>query len=201
MLFNRWNALGKTAWLRSLCVRETFPGQYFDSETGLHYNYHRYYDPPTGRYTTFDPIGLDGGLNGYNYVENNPTNLVDPLGLDPWWNSSANYNYTPTAGGSVNGPTSTALMCFSICVGGAGKGVTVTAGKEGGHSPGSAHEAGQACDIGKNSNPNLTRDKAKQCFNQCFSSSGSYGQEEGNHYHFQTRPGKGGATGFASGVR
>jgi len=58
-----------------------FPGQYYDQETGLHYNYYRYYDPSTGRYITSDPIGLAGGLNTYTYVENNPVNRVDFYGL------------------------------------------------------------------------------------------------------------------------
>ena len=58
-----------------------FAGQYYDQETGLHYNYHRYYDPATGRYITPDPIGLDGGFNLYSYVGNNQKNSVDPLGL------------------------------------------------------------------------------------------------------------------------
>jgi len=57
-----------------------FQGQYEDGETGLHYNFFRYYDPETGRYITKDPIGLEGGFNGYAYTPN-PINWVDPLGL------------------------------------------------------------------------------------------------------------------------
>ncbi|EUB87800.1 RHS repeat protein [Pseudomonas sp. GM30] len=57
-----------------------FQGQYFDAESGLHYNRHRYYDPRLGRYLTPDPVKLAGGLNQYRYVPN-PTGWVDPLGL------------------------------------------------------------------------------------------------------------------------
>ncbi|NVM92463.1 RHS repeat-associated protein [Variovorax sp. SG517] len=58
-----------------------FQGQYFDAETGLHYNRYRYYDPASGRYVSPDPLGLAGGLNLYAYVGGNPVRGIDPLGL------------------------------------------------------------------------------------------------------------------------
>jgi RHS repeat-associated protein len=57
-----------------------FPGQYLDSETGLHYNLHRYYDPETAAYLTPDPMGLAPSPNDHAYVPN-PLIYIDPLGL------------------------------------------------------------------------------------------------------------------------
>ncbi|WP_176463023.1 polymorphic toxin type 47 domain-containing protein, partial [Pseudomonas gelidaquae] len=57
-----------------------FQGQYFDPESGLHYNRHRYYNPDIGRYLTPDPVKLAGGINAYQYAPN-PTGWVDPQGL------------------------------------------------------------------------------------------------------------------------
>ncbi|WP_322088092.1 RHS repeat-associated core domain-containing protein [Burkholderia sp. BCC1999] len=59
-----------------------FQGQYFDNESGLHYNLHRYYDPEIGCYISQDPIGLYGGTNLYQYATD-PLGWIDPLGLAP----------------------------------------------------------------------------------------------------------------------
>jgi RHS repeat-associated protein len=63
-----------------------FPGQYYDSETGLSYNYFRDYEPATGRFPQSDPTGLRGGTNTYAYVGANPMSYSDPFGLwlFPW---------------------------------------------------------------------------------------------------------------------
>ena len=60
-----------------------FPGQYHDAETGLHYNFARYYDPAGGRYLSSDPIGLAASVNPYAYVAN-PMREFDPFGLAPY---------------------------------------------------------------------------------------------------------------------
>ena len=76
-----YRPFGEAITSGSLTFNLRFPGQYHDAETGLHYNWHRYYDPQTGRYLTSDPIGLMGGLNPYAYAHGNPIANADPTGL------------------------------------------------------------------------------------------------------------------------
>ncbi|MFE0389043.1 putative T7SS-secreted protein [Streptomyces bungoensis] len=75
---------GTTAWARDSDTYTPlrFPGQYYDPETGLHYNLFRHYDPETGRYTSPDPLGLAPAPNPLGYVDN-PYTGCDPLGLMP----------------------------------------------------------------------------------------------------------------------
>jgi RHS repeat-associated protein len=73
-----WGSVSRISGADEMPIR--FPGQWFDAESGLHYNRFRYYEPETGRYLSQDPIGLLGGFNLYAYGKN-PINWVDPFGL------------------------------------------------------------------------------------------------------------------------
>ncbi|NSZ57477.1 RHS repeat protein [Agrobacterium tumefaciens] len=66
--------------LGSAALDQRFPGQWFQLESGLHYNWHRHYDPTTGRYLQADPLGMPDGPNRWAYVTNSPLMYVDPEG-------------------------------------------------------------------------------------------------------------------------
>jgi RHS repeat-associated protein len=73
---------------RSYPYNLRFPGQYYQAETGLNYNWYRDYDPLVGKYIEPDPIGLAGGLNRFAYVGSNPIAFTDSYGLsktDRWF--------------------------------------------------------------------------------------------------------------------
>ncbi|WP_413757633.1 RHS repeat-associated core domain-containing protein [Streptomyces sp. MMBL 11-3] len=99
---------GTTAWNRDATAYTPlrFPGQYFDPETGLHYNNQRHYDPETARYVSPDPLGLEPAPNPFAYVAN-PLQGYDPLGLAPryanrpdryGWGGSVRYGRTDHLG-------------------------------------------------------------------------------------------------------
>ena len=75
-----------------------FQGQYYDGETGLHYNRYRYYEPFSARYVSKDPIGLLGGINNLVYVSD-PNQWVDPMGLQE---KKTNPKYTQDAAWARN---------------------------------------------------------------------------------------------------
>ncbi len=71
---------------KGLTLNLRFPGQYFDEESRLHYNWWRYYEPGLGRYVTADPIGINKEANIYNYTAGNPAKNIDSHGL---WSTQA----------------------------------------------------------------------------------------------------------------
>ncbi len=75
---------------KATVINLRFPGQYYDQESGLHYNWNRYYSPRMGRYISSDPIGVEGGGNSYGYVGGNPLSGIDPSGLLEFFNYQLN---------------------------------------------------------------------------------------------------------------
>lgn len=75
------NAFGESSPTGSYSFNLRFPGQYFDSETGVIYNLNRYYEAGAGRFISADPAGLTDGPSVYAYARNRPLTYADPLGL------------------------------------------------------------------------------------------------------------------------
>jgi RHS repeat-associated protein len=106
-----------------------FPGQVYDEETGMHYNYFRYYDPSTGRYLKKDPshhlnksspfivpllLGNPQELNNYSYGKNNPLSYIDSLGLK---SEECCYEYNWKCHTCTKrGPKKLDMDCFSKCI-------------------------------------------------------------------------------------
>jgi len=111
----RYESFGKATIDAGATVENNlrFPGQYYDQETGEHYNFHRYYNSEVGRYETVDPIGKESNIiyynlvlkyldaNPYAYVSNIPINSVDIQGLARTCNSG---EYSCPRGGGYKPP-------------------------------------------------------------------------------------------------
>jgi RHS repeat-associated protein len=168
------------------------PGQYYQAETGLNQNWNRDYDPMVGRYVESDPIGLDQTGNTYDYVNGNPIENYDPLGL-------FTYNAGPPRTVPVPPALGAKITCTENCF---GTPLVVTGGMEkhnpsGGlyHTPNSLHYTGHAADFSFRLNPAIADHVTKFicCAVKCGLSFG--GPEDigtpNAHFHLQDVAGNG----------
>ena len=167
-----------------------FGGFWRHKASGLNLTIFRPYDCQAAKWLSRDPIQKFGIQTGhhYAYVENNPLNLVDPLGL---FGMSYSSDALP-----VNENMQKTMDCMANCL---GRNIKCTSGRDK-HAPGDPHMSGDAADLGLKSNPGLNRSDMETCYKQCFGAK-SLGLDEdsgtsNHHYHFQDKPGLGGWTGF-----
>lgn len=170
-----------------------FSTKYYDQQTGLNYYGYRFYSPVLGRWINRDPLGERGGVNLYGFVENDPVNWVDPLGLEQ-------YNHPAPRTVPVTGTTKVMLDCVEACLKRKTKNpnlnLMITGGAEtSGHTANSHHYKGEACDVaGPNSNPVNDKD-VMECATRCGFGAGHYenfpNTPNANHWHLQQNPGNG----------
>jgi hypothetical protein len=119
------------------------------AETGLNQNVFRDYDPLTGKYIESDPIGLEGGINTYAYVSDDPVVMIDPLG-----------QYEVKGGVPAPSPALDALLtCIQGCH---GQSFTVTSTTDY-HDANTPHGGGLAADIRYPSDPGMFLCCAGKC--------------------------------------
>lgn len=86
--YEEYHPYGSTAYQAGRNMAEVslkqyrYTGKERDEETGLNYHGARYYATWLGRWTAVDPVGIESGVNLYDYVNDNPTYFIDPVGTN-----------------------------------------------------------------------------------------------------------------------